>query len=71
VIAEHPNAPLSHEDARRFARELRRVAERRHVALIVMTADAAFAHAVADDVRTLQPATGELQVSRGWRRWIR
>ena len=42
----------------------------RDLATLVITADRTFACAVAPDVLTLQPATGHLTASAGWRRWF-
>jgi ABC-type transporter Mla maintaining outer membrane lipid asymmetry ATPase subunit MlaF len=69
LLAEHPNATLSQEETAAFAADLSRVAAARQLALLVMTADLAFARAVAGQVLTLQPATGELKRA-GWRSWF-
>ena len=69
LLAEHPNASLPREEAVAFAADLSRVTAARRLALIVMTADQAFARAIAGaQVLTLQPATGELK--RRWRSWF-
>ena len=70
VLAEHPNAELSADDTPVFAADVSRIISRRRVAMLVFTADRTFASAVAEDVLTLQPATGELRRSNGWRRWF-
>lgn len=70
VLAEHPNAMLSADDTPAFAAEFSRIINRRGAATIVFTADQRFASAVADQVLTLQPATGELTRASGWRRWF-
>lgn len=69
LLAEHPNAALTRDEVPAFAADLLRVVAARRIALIVMTADQAFARAVAGQVLTLQPATGELRQS-GWRSWF-
>ena len=69
VLAEHPNAALPQHDGLAFARDFRRIARRRGLATIVMTADPTFARAAADQVLVLQPATGELQRPSAWSRW--
>jgi ABC-type transporter Mla maintaining outer membrane lipid asymmetry ATPase subunit MlaF len=69
LLAEHPNASLSGEEAAAFAADLSRVVATRRVALLVMTADQRFARAVTGQVLTLQPATGELKRA-GWRSWL-
>lgn len=70
LLAEHPNAPLSADDTPLFAADLSRIIAARRLSAIVVTADRAFAAAVADDVLTLQPATGVLKAVSGWRRWL-
>jgi ABC-type transporter Mla maintaining outer membrane lipid asymmetry ATPase subunit MlaF len=60
VLLEHPTASLPADTVRTYALDLRRVLFGRRIAAVVLTADAAFASAVADDVRRLVPATGEL-----------
>jgi ABC-type transporter Mla maintaining outer membrane lipid asymmetry ATPase subunit MlaF len=69
LLAEHPNASLSREEATTFAADLSRVVAGRRIASLVVTADQAFARAVAGQVLTLQPATGELK-REGWRSWF-
>ena len=70
LIAEHPNATLSREEAPKFAADFARITATRNLASLVLTADSTFANAVADRVLTLQPATGELKAMSGWRRWF-
>jgi ABC-type transporter Mla maintaining outer membrane lipid asymmetry ATPase subunit MlaF len=69
LLAEHPNATLSHNEAATFAADLAAVVAARQLALLVLTADQEFARAVAGQVLSLQPATGELKRS-GWRGWF-
>jgi ABC-type transporter Mla maintaining outer membrane lipid asymmetry ATPase subunit MlaF len=71
LLAEHPNASLSADEAAAFAADLARVVERRRLGSLVLTADRAFARAVAGDVLTLEPATGVLEAKRGWWQWRR
>jgi predicted ABC-type transport system involved in lysophospholipase L1 biosynthesis ATPase subunit len=71
LLAEHPNAALSAAEVPRFAADLATIAAARDMAMIVMTADATFARAVADRVLTVRPATGQLAQSGGWRDWFR
>jgi len=66
LLAEHPNATLSPAEVPAFASDLSRVVAERRIALLAITANQAFARAVADQVLTLQPATGELKRA-GWR----
>lgn len=70
LLAEHPNATLSADDTAVFAADLSRILARRRLAALVMTADRRFASAVAERVLTLQPGTGELTATSGWRRWF-
>jgi len=70
VIAEHPNAMLPPEDVPTFAADFRKIIATRGIASVTLTADRTFAAAVAEEVFTLQPATGELRSSAGWRRWF-
>jgi ABC-type transporter Mla maintaining outer membrane lipid asymmetry ATPase subunit MlaF len=60
LLLEHPNAMLSPDDTPAFAADLSRIITARRLTSILMTGDRAFASAVADQVLTLQPATGEL-----------
>jgi ABC-type transporter Mla maintaining outer membrane lipid asymmetry ATPase subunit MlaF len=71
LLVEHPNAELSAAEVPRFAADLATIAAARDVALLVMTADVAFARAVADRVLTVRPATGQLTETGGWRDWLR
>jgi putative ABC transport system ATP-binding protein len=71
LLAEHPNALLPREESSRFASDLARITKQRGIAALVMTADPAFARAVAGRVLELQPATGALLEKRlGLRRWF-
>ena len=68
LLAEHPNAALPPGEVPSFAADYAAVVARRGLASVVLTADRTFAAAVADQVLTLQPATGELTPASGWRR---
>ena len=70
LLAEHPNASLSADAASRLARDLAAIAKRRHLAMVVMTADVEFARAAAARVLTLRAATGQLTPIGGWRGWF-
>ena len=70
LLAEHPNATLSPDDAAKFAADLRRIVRARGMAALVLTADLDFARGTADEVLVLHPATGTLKPSSGWRRWF-
>jgi putative ABC transport system ATP-binding protein len=68
LLSEHPNASLDAGDVARFAAEYARLVKQRGIVSVVLTADSAFASAVAQRILTLQPATGELKPLSGWRR---
>jgi putative ABC transport system ATP-binding protein len=70
LLAEHPNLRLRPEALPRFAADLARIAASRRLAMVVMTAESAFASAVSERVLTLVPATGALTATSGWRRWL-
>ena len=70
LLAEHPNAVISADEAPAFAADFARVVSGRALASLVLTADRTFAGAVADEVLTLEPATGRLKAVSGWRRWF-
>jgi ABC-type transporter Mla maintaining outer membrane lipid asymmetry ATPase subunit MlaF len=70
LLAEHPNATLAAADVAAFAADLARIIAARGLASVTVTADPAFAAAVAHEVLTLQPVTGELKAASGWRRWF-
>jgi ABC-type polar amino acid transport system ATPase subunit len=67
VLFEHASARLPREEIAAVGAELRGVAARRGIALLALSADEAFAKAVATRVLTLEPATGRLEERRrGW-----
>ena len=70
LVAEHPNATLAADDASALAADISRIVETRGIASIVLTADQAFARAVAKEVLVLEPSTGVLTSASGWRRWF-
>lgn len=70
LLVEHPTAMLGPDDVVPFARTMADVAERRGVAVVVLTVDAAFAAVLGARHLTLQPATGALAAARGWKRWF-
>jgi ABC-type sulfate/molybdate transport systems ATPase subunit len=71
LLCEHPNASLEDADLPRFAADYARLVRQRGIVSIVLTADNAFASAVARRILTLQPATGELKPPSAWRRLFR
>jgi ABC-type lipoprotein export system ATPase subunit len=71
LLAEHPNALVPPADLPTFAADIARGVASRQIALLVLTADPTFARAVAEHVLTLNPATGALDASSGWRSWFR
>ena len=70
LLAEHPNATLTGEEAARFGADLKRIVNGRGIAALVLTADLEFARVAADEVLVLHPATGTLKSPSGWRRWF-
>ena len=70
LLVEHPSVPLSPDQVPRFAADLAGIAARRHIAMVVMTADHSFARAVSNRVLTLTPATGGLTAASRWRSWF-
>jgi ABC-type lipoprotein export system ATPase subunit len=70
LLAEHPNATLAADEAQAFGGQIRRIVKGRGIAMLVLTADQEFARTAADDVLVLEPATGTLKPSSGWRRWF-
>jgi ABC-type lipoprotein export system ATPase subunit len=70
LVAEHANASLPADEAAVLAGDLAAIAKRRGIALLVLTADSAFASAACRRVLALQPATGELAPISTWRRWF-
>ena len=70
LLAEHPGATLAPDEARSFGADLKRIVKGRGMAALVLTADLEFAREVSDEVFVLEPATGTLKPSSGWRRWF-
>jgi predicted ABC-type transport system involved in lysophospholipase L1 biosynthesis ATPase subunit len=71
LLAEHPNATLPADAIQRFGADLQAIAAGRRAALLVTTADSAFARAVSTRTLMLNPATGELARTPAWRKWFR
>jgi ABC-type lipoprotein export system ATPase subunit len=70
LVAEHPTATLSKEEAQALATDVARIVDARELASIIVTADHTFARAVAREVLVLEPATGALKPASSWRRWF-
>jgi len=71
LLAEHPNALVPADEVARLGRDLASITSRRGIAMLLLTADAAFARVACRRVFTLRPATGELiAAASGWRRWL-
>ena len=68
LLSEHPNASLEAADLSPFAHQYARLVRRRGITSILLTADTAFASAVAQRILTVQPATGALKPLSAWRR---
>ena len=69
LVLEHANALVA-DRAAVFGSEIAALARARGMAVLALTADEAFANAVAARVLALDPATGHLQARGGWRRWL-
>jgi ABC-type sulfate/molybdate transport systems ATPase subunit len=70
LLLEHPTVTLPRDAVAPFAGLVRRVSERRGVAVIALTGDKEFADEMAETALALQPGTGKLTSTRGWRRWL-
>jgi ABC-type transporter Mla maintaining outer membrane lipid asymmetry ATPase subunit MlaF len=70
MLAEHPNATLSREDAGVFAALVARIIASRGIASVTLTADRGFAQGVAREVLEFDAATGVFKPMRRWRRWF-
>jgi len=70
LLAEHPSASLPREAVKTFAADLARIAARRRLAVLTMTADSAFANALGGQLLTHQPATGALKMQSVWRKLL-
>jgi ABC-type lipoprotein export system ATPase subunit len=64
ILLDHPTATLDRGDVVPIGEQLRSLATRRGAAIVAVTADHAFAAAVAGRVFTLDAATGRLSESR-------
>jgi hypothetical protein len=63
---------LTAAEAAAFAADVVQIRESRALSTVVLTADRKFAEAIATDILTLQPATGELTADASmWKRWFR
>ena len=60
----------SHLVSPRFSADLAAVAAQRGLAMLVLTADTAFAASVCKHVLELRPASGELVQASRWNRWF-
>jgi ribose transport system ATP-binding protein len=70
LLLEHPTVSLPRDAVADFAGLVRRVSERRRGAVIALTGDKEFADEMAETALALQPGTGKLTSTRGWRRWL-
>jgi ABC-type methionine transport system ATPase subunit len=70
LLAEHPNASVPPELVPGLATEFSSLITRRGLTALVLTADQAFARRVSQRVMVLDPASGALKSSTGWRRWF-
>jgi ABC-type transporter Mla maintaining outer membrane lipid asymmetry ATPase subunit MlaF len=70
LVAEHPNAAVPPNEVAHLSAALAAIAAKRGLAMLVLTADTAFAAAVCKHVLTLRPASGELAPVSRWARWF-
>lgn len=70
LLVEHLSAGVDRAEVAPLGTAIRNAAERRGTAIVAVTADVEFAHAIARRVLTLDPATGRLAERRP-RRWFR
>lgn len=70
LLMEHPTLSLARPDARPYAELVRRLAHARGLTLIAVSADREFTDVVAESALKLNPGTGALSSTRGWRRWL-
>jgi ABC-type transporter Mla maintaining outer membrane lipid asymmetry ATPase subunit MlaF len=70
LLLEHPTVSLPRESVSEFGGLVRRVSQRRGLAVIALTGDKEFADEMAETALALQPGTGKLASTRGWRRWL-
>jgi len=69
LLLEHPSSTLDRQDVPAFGRRVRSVADRRGVAVVVLTADQAFAESLGGRRVLLDAASGRL-IERGRTRWF-
>jgi ABC-type sulfate/molybdate transport systems ATPase subunit len=69
LLLEHPTAAVDRQDVPALGRRVRSVAGRRGAAVVVLTADLAFAESVGGRLVTLDAATGGL-IGRRRSRWF-
>ena len=68
LLVEHPSASLPRDAVKAFSANLGRIARARRIAVLVVTADEAFASALGGTVLTHEPATGALKPRSAWRK---
>ena len=70
LLAEHPSASLPSHAVAEYAADIVRVAERRGLATVTLTADEDLALALGGRSLLWNPADGVLNERGSWRRWI-
>jgi ABC-type transporter Mla maintaining outer membrane lipid asymmetry ATPase subunit MlaF len=68
LLLEHPTAEIDRDEVAAFARTVRDVAAARRLTVVAVTEDAIFAGIVGQRWLRVQPATGVLGSTKGWRR---
>jgi ribose transport system ATP-binding protein len=69
LLLEHPTAHLSADEAQRYAKIVKTVAQRRGITTMALLMDEAFAKATGGRLMVWQPATGEVRERSMFRFW--
>jgi len=70
MLLEHPTSQMAPREAEAFGTMLRTFADARHLSIVAVSEDAAFARAAGGVHLRLNPATGELRQGGFWRRLL-
>ena len=71
LVAEHPSAGLPRDSVERFAADLSSIARQRTLALLAITSDEKFSHALGGQALVLEAATGTLRQRGIWNKVLR
>lgn len=70
LLAEHPTAALEADHVPQLATHLADIAEQRRLAMLIVTADAAFAGTACRQLLRFDPAHGTFAPHSRWRSWL-